>query len=230
MMQLLFGKQVSYSLSGVARLGVADHMDTTARSVDAIAAKAGAYAPSLYRVMCMLASLGVFEEGPARHFALTPAGELLKTDTPGSLRYMAMRFGSPGRTRTSDPAVNSGYFRNLVLPPAITSDKVSLENRVFWLYGVAACATQARAQEPGGSQMPVVSLTDRFIATIKPAGARVDYTDSKIGGLMLRVTSSGMKTFALTYYAPGPGRKRVASRQTVSLAKFWRRCRSCRNP
>jgi hypothetical protein len=44
MMQLLFGKQVSYSLSGVARLGVADYMDTTARPVDAIAAKAGACA------------------------------------------------------------------------------------------------------------------------------------------------------------------------------------------
>ena len=43
MMQLLFGKQVSYSLSGVARLGVADHMDTTARPVDEIAAKAGAH-------------------------------------------------------------------------------------------------------------------------------------------------------------------------------------------
>ena len=99
MMQLLFGKQVSYSLSGVARLGVADHMDTTARPVDAIAAKAGAHAPSLYRVMRMLASLGVFEEGPARHFALTPAGELLKTDTPGSLRYMAMMFSEEFSTR-----------------------------------------------------------------------------------------------------------------------------------
>ena len=26
MMQLLFGKQLTYSLSGVARLGIADHM------------------------------------------------------------------------------------------------------------------------------------------------------------------------------------------------------------
>jgi hypothetical protein len=30
MMQLLFGKQVCYSLSGAARLGVADHMGSTA--------------------------------------------------------------------------------------------------------------------------------------------------------------------------------------------------------
>jgi hypothetical protein len=49
--------------------------------------------------MRMLASPGVFEEGPARHFALTPAGELFKTDTPGSLRYMAMMFSEEFSTR-----------------------------------------------------------------------------------------------------------------------------------
>ena len=49
-MQLLFGKQMTYCLSGVARLGVADHMDTSPMSVAVIAAKNGAHAPSLYRV------------------------------------------------------------------------------------------------------------------------------------------------------------------------------------
>ena len=99
MMQLLFGKQLTYSLSGVARLGVADHMDGTARPVEEIAAKCGAHAPSLYRVMRMLACFGVFKEGPSRHFALTPVGELLKTSVPGSLRYMAMMFGEEFSTR-----------------------------------------------------------------------------------------------------------------------------------
>jgi hypothetical protein len=99
MMQLLFGKQLTYSLSGVARLGVADHMDGTARPVEHIASSCGAHAPSLYRVMRMLASFGVFKEGPPRHFALTPVGELLKTSAPGSLRYMAMMFGEEFSTR-----------------------------------------------------------------------------------------------------------------------------------
>jgi hypothetical protein len=98
-MQLLFGKQITFSLSGVARLGVADHMDKTARPVEELAAKTGAHAPSLYRVMRMLASLGVFKEGPARHFALAPVGELLRTDAPASLRYMAMMFGEEFSTR-----------------------------------------------------------------------------------------------------------------------------------
>jgi hypothetical protein len=60
MMQLLFGKQLTYSLSGVARLGVADHMDDKPKPVEQIAAETGAHAPSLYRVMRMLASFGVF--------------------------------------------------------------------------------------------------------------------------------------------------------------------------
>ena len=99
MMQLLFGKQLTYSLSGVARLGVADHMTGKPQPVEEIAAKAGAHAPSLYRVMRMLAGFGVFKEGPQRHFALTPVGGLLKTGVPGSLRYMAMMFGEEFSTR-----------------------------------------------------------------------------------------------------------------------------------
>jgi O-methyltransferase domain len=99
MMQLLFGKQLTYSLSGVARLGVADHMDGTAQPIGDIAARCSAHAPSLYRVMRMLAAFGVFKEDPPRHFALTPVGELLKTDARGSLRYMAMMFGEEFSTR-----------------------------------------------------------------------------------------------------------------------------------
>jgi hypothetical protein len=98
-MQLIFGKQITYSLAGVARLGVADHMESTPVHVDKLAATVGAHAPSLFRVMRLLASVGVFKEGPAQQFALTPVGELLKTNAQGSLRYMAMLFGDEWTTR-----------------------------------------------------------------------------------------------------------------------------------
>ncbi|MGH6734642.1 MAG: methyltransferase [Methyloceanibacter sp.] len=93
MMQLLFGKQLTASLAALARLGIADHMQGDFISVDELAAKVGAHAPSLYRVMRMLAAMGVFRQGPERSFALTPVGELLKTDAPGSMRYTAMMLG-----------------------------------------------------------------------------------------------------------------------------------------
>lgn len=97
--QLLFGKQLFYCLSGVARLGVADHMDSEPKPVEAIAAAVGAHAPSLYRAMRALASVGVFREESGRKFALSRAGALLKSDVPGTPRYFAMMFGDEWTAR-----------------------------------------------------------------------------------------------------------------------------------
>lgn len=105
LMQLLFGKQITYAVSGVARLGVADHMDGTPTPVEELAAKTGAHAPTLYRVMRMLAGLGVFKEGPKRHFALAPVGELLRSNALGSLRYMAMMLGEEFSTRAYEHVI-----------------------------------------------------------------------------------------------------------------------------
>ena len=123
MMQLLFGKQLTYCLSGVARLGVADHMNASPRPVEDIAVKTGAHAPSLYRVMRTLASVGVFMVGPPRHFALTPAGVFLKSDVPGTVRYFAMMFGDEWTTRayerfadclrTGQDGVSQAYGKNV---------------------------------------------------------------------------------------------------------------------
>ena len=93
MMRLLFGKQLTASLAALARLGLADHMGEEAVPVEDLASKVGAHAPSLYRVMRMLASLGVFREEKGKRFALTPVGRVLQTDAPGSMRYTAMMLG-----------------------------------------------------------------------------------------------------------------------------------------
>jgi hypothetical protein len=99
LMRLLFGKQITYSLAAVARLGVADHMSRQFSSVDELAEKVAAHPAALFRVMRMLAGVGVFEEVPGRRFALTPVGELLKSQAPSSLRYPAMFFGDEWSTR-----------------------------------------------------------------------------------------------------------------------------------
>ena len=46
----------------------------------------GTHAPSLYRLLRGLASLGVFSEGEGGRFSLTPLAELLRADVPGSRR------------------------------------------------------------------------------------------------------------------------------------------------
>src|SRR5262249_45179574 len=44
------------------------------------------HAPSLYRLMRTLASLGILTEDATHRFALTPLGDALKTGAPGSAR------------------------------------------------------------------------------------------------------------------------------------------------
>jgi hypothetical protein len=74
LMQLLFGKQITYSLAAVARLGVADQMSNEFVWIDEIAKQVAAHPAALFRVMRMLAGVGVFEEAPGQRFALTPVG------------------------------------------------------------------------------------------------------------------------------------------------------------
>jgi hypothetical protein len=105
MLGLLFGKQVTYALAAVARLGIADHMAHRPTSVDVLAEKAGAHSASLYRVMRMLASVGVFKQ-MGRRFALTPIGELLRTDHKQSARYRAMLRGDEWTTRSYEHFVD----------------------------------------------------------------------------------------------------------------------------
>jgi hypothetical protein len=99
MLQLLFGKHISYSLYAAARLGVADHMNGDAAAVEKLAACTGAQMGPLYRVMRLLGAVGVFEELPGRRFRLTQMGELLRSDAPGSLRPFAIQLGDAWSTR-----------------------------------------------------------------------------------------------------------------------------------
>ena len=50
---------------------------------------------ALYRVLRLLASLGIFDEAAPRRFTLTPAADMLRKDVPGSLRGMAVFLPDP---------------------------------------------------------------------------------------------------------------------------------------
>ena len=106
MMQLLFGKHITYSLSALARLGVADHMNGEPKPVEDIAAAVGAHADALYRVLRMLSSVGVFRQD-GRAFALTPVGHLLQTKAPGTLRHLAWMFCDEWSTRAFEQLPNT---------------------------------------------------------------------------------------------------------------------------
>jgi hypothetical protein len=102
LMQMLFGKHITYCVSAVARLGVADHMTAGPVGVERLAEQTGSHAPSLYRVMRCLASFDVFEELSGKRFALRPVGDLLRTDNPNSMRYSAIQMGERWSVRAME--------------------------------------------------------------------------------------------------------------------------------
>ncbi len=89
-MQMVLGKVVPFSIAALAKLKIADHMTDAPRPSDDIARDAGVHAPSLYRVLRMLASVGLFAEAPGGLFGLTPVSRLMRSDEPGSLRNMCI--------------------------------------------------------------------------------------------------------------------------------------------
>ncbi|MBV9958516.1 MAG: methyltransferase [Acidobacteria bacterium] len=89
MLQLISGFWISRGIYIAAKLGLADLLHEGPQTAEALAAATVTHAPSLYRVLRALASVGVFTEDE-RGFALTPVSETLRTDAPGSLRFFAM--------------------------------------------------------------------------------------------------------------------------------------------
>ena len=85
-LQMASGYWVSRSIYVAAKLGIADLLKDSPKSCDELAAATGTHAPSLYRVLRALASLGVFAETQPNHFTLTPLAACLQSDTPNSVR------------------------------------------------------------------------------------------------------------------------------------------------
>ena len=106
-MQMMFGRNVAFGIGALARLGAPDHMSETPMPVESIAAKCEALPDRLYRLLRMLASIGVVAQD-GRNFALTPVSALLRKDAPGSLHNMAVMF--------TDHWVTNAYIN---LAPAI---------------------------------------------------------------------------------------------------------------
>src|SRR5512137_2395667 len=76
-----------------AKLGVADHLKDGPQTVAELATATGTHAPSLYRLMRALASIGVFAEDQSGRFALTPMAGALLSDAPNSIRAIAIMTG-----------------------------------------------------------------------------------------------------------------------------------------
>jgi SAM-dependent methyltransferase len=94
--QLGVGHYLSRALHLAAKLGIADLLKDGPRHCGELAEATATHAPSLNRVLRLLASVGVFAEQENGSFALTPLSEYLRADVPWSMRAAVMLFAGIG--------------------------------------------------------------------------------------------------------------------------------------
>ena len=90
---MITGYRTTQMISVVAKLGIADLLKDGPKGVDELAQVTNTHAPSLYRLLRAVASLGIFAEDDQRRFALSVLAEPLRSDVPGSLRAIAIFAG-----------------------------------------------------------------------------------------------------------------------------------------
>lgn len=89
------GRWVSQSLSVAAKLGIADLLAAGPVTATDLAAKTNSNPGALFRILRALASVGVFTESSPGAFANTASSEALRTDSPKSMRNIAIMFNDP---------------------------------------------------------------------------------------------------------------------------------------
>jgi hypothetical protein len=90
MFQIIGGFWISRAVFVIAKLGIPDLLKDGAKTIDELAAATDTHAPSLFRVLRALVSVGVLASDNENHFSLTPVSRTLITDEPASLRWFAI--------------------------------------------------------------------------------------------------------------------------------------------
>lgn len=107
LMQFGSGYVISTVLWTVAELNIADLLKNGPRPVSELAKETRTNEDALYRSLRLLAMVGIFAETQPRHFTLTPAAELLRTDVKGSLRDMVVWMADPMHLRVASDWLHS---------------------------------------------------------------------------------------------------------------------------
>jgi O-methyltransferase domain len=152
-LRMIWGLHVSRSLYAVTELGIADRLADGPVSSAELAAATGAHESSLYRVLRLLAGLGVFSEVRPGSFSLTVLGDRLRSGAPVSMRSWALMHGRVAgqpfehmlhAVRTGQPGFDAAYgmplFEYLAGHPedAAMFDAAMLERTAAFAPSVAA--------------------------------------------------------------------------------------------
>ncbi len=90
MLQIISGFWISRAVYVIAKLGIPDLLKSGPKTAEELASATGTHAPSLFRILRALVSVGVLSVSEDGRFTQTPLSETLVTTTPGSLRWFAV--------------------------------------------------------------------------------------------------------------------------------------------
>src|SRR4051812_8607573 len=90
MVQMITGFWTSCCIYTAAKLNIADRLAEMPQTAQQLAVATNSKAPFLYRLMRALSSVGVFAENERHEFELTPLGNTLRDNVPGSMKAMAI--------------------------------------------------------------------------------------------------------------------------------------------
>lgn len=88
--EMVMAQCVSRLIHLTAKLKLPDYLAEGPKTAEELAQRTATHAPTLYRVMRTLASLGLFTEDHTHRFALQPLGEVLKSGTPSHATALIM--------------------------------------------------------------------------------------------------------------------------------------------
>ena len=116
MMQWITSKWITKPIWVMAELGIADLLCDGPKSVEALAVETHTHAPTLFRILRALSSVGVFVETEDRVFGLAPLGQCLVSN---ALRPIARMFlsdwhdrawnGLTHTVRTGEPGFDNAF-------------------------------------------------------------------------------------------------------------------------
>src|SRR5262245_53251258 len=89
LVQMVNSYELAQAIAVAAKLGVADLLHAGPRSSEDLAQATGTHAPTLYRLLRALASVGIFAEDQTQRFSLTPLGDALRSEAGGFVSAFA---------------------------------------------------------------------------------------------------------------------------------------------
>jgi hypothetical protein len=99
LLRLIWGMHISRAVYAAAELGIADLLTEGPASTQELARVTRTHEPSLYRVLRLLAALGLFDEQYPRCFSLTVLGDCLRSDNAAGMRSWATFLDALGSVR-----------------------------------------------------------------------------------------------------------------------------------